>query len=396
MKINTAVFFGGRSVEHEVSVITGVQAMMSLDREKYNVIPVYIAKDGTFYSGDVLFDIDNYKDLNKLCSNAKRVAILAENGKAVMKFAKRKGFSEKNQVELDVALPAVHGTNCEDGALQGFFELLDLAYVGPDVLSSAVGMDKAVFKKIMQANGLPVVPGVEIVAREYAQSTKETLQKIESSLGYPVIVKPVNLGSSVGISKANDEGELSAACELAFSFADRLLIEKAVQNLKEINCSVLGDCDDCSASVCESPAMSGDILSYDDKYTSGSKSKGMASLARQLPADIDDAASDKIRSLAKAAFKAMGAAGVCRIDFLMDTVSGDIYINEANTIPGSLSFYLWEATNMKYTEMLDKLIEVAYKRKRRNSKLMHTVDVNLLSCNALSGNKFSKTGKLGK
>ncbi len=396
MKINTAVFFGGRSVEHEVSVITGVQAMMSLDREKYNVIPVYIAKDGTFYSGDVLFDIDNYKDLDKLCKTAKKVAILSEDGKAVMKFAKKRGFIEKNQIELDVAIPAVHGTNCEDGALQGFFELLNLAYAGPNVLSSAVGMDKAVFKKVMAAKGLPVLPCIELTAREYAQAAKDALCNIENNIGFPVIVKPVNLGSSVGISKANDQSELINACDLAFSFADRVLIEKAVQNLKEINCSVLGDCDDCKASVCEAPAMSGDILSYDDKYTSGSKSKGMASLARKLPADIDDATRDKIRAIACDAFKAMGAAGVCRIDFLLDTKSGEIYINEANTIPGSLAFYLWEATNMKYSEMLDKLIEVAYKRKRTQSALMHTVDVNLLSCNALSGSKFSKTGKFGK
>ncbi len=396
MKINTAVFFGGRSVEHEVSVITGVQAIMSLDREKYNIIPVYIAKDGAMYSGDVLFDIDNYKDLNKLCAAAKKVTILSENGKAVMKYAKKRGFTDKNQVELDVALPAVHGTNCEDGALQGFFELLGLAYVGPDVLSSAVGMDKAVFKKIMAANNLPVLPCIELSARRYAQSAKEAFDSIEKNIGFPVIVKPVNLGSSVGISKANNQAELLTACDLAFSFADRLLIEKAVQNLKEINCSVIGDCDECIASVCEAPAMSGDILSYDDKYTSGSKSKGMASLSRKIPADIDDKTSDKIRAIACDAFNAINAAGICRIDFLMDTLSGEIYINEANTIPGSLAFYLWEATGMKYCEMLDKLIEIAYKRKRRNNKLMHTVDVNLLSCNALSGSKFSKTGKFGK
>lgn len=399
MKRNLAVFFGGRSVEHEVSVITGVQAMMSLNREKYNVIPVYIAKNGSMYSGDMLFDIDNYKDLDKLTQKVKRVTFCSEDGKAVMKFAKKLDFTHKGQIEIDVALPAVHGTNCEDGTLQGFLEMLNIPYAGCNVLASAVGMDKGVFKNVMQQNNVPVLPCVQISAREYSENPESFINKVKEDIGFPAIVKPANLGSSVGISKADDIVKLTDSVELAFSFAERVLVERAVENLKELNCSVLGDENECIASVCEEPAMSGDILSYEDKYMSGGKSKtsggskGMASLSRKLPADIDEKTASKIKEIACLAYKALGASGVCRIDFLMDTKTNDIYVNEANTVPGSLAFYLWEASGLKYSDMLDKMIDAAYKRKRRHEKLMYTVDANLLANNALSGFKNGKTGK---
>lgn len=397
MKINLAVFFGGRSVEHEVSVITGVQAMMNLDKEKYNIIPVYMAKDGTFYSDDCLTDIDNYKDIDNLTSRSRKVCFVCESSKPIMKYSKKFDFTHKNQIEIDVALPCVHGTFCEDGSLQGFFELLNIPYATSNVCASAVGMDKSVFKKVMSAAELPVLPCIEIDSRRYSENSDNSINAIESQIGYPVIVKPANLGSSVGISKANDKNELIDSISLAFSFAENIIVEKCVENLKEINCAVLGDAGDCFASVCEAPAMSGDILSYDDKYTSGGKqSKGMASLLRKIPADIPDEISDKIKHIACRAFCAMGASGVCRIDFLLDTKTNQFYINEANTVPGSLAFYLFEASGIKYSELLDKLIDTAYKKSRRVNRLMHTIDVNLLSSNALSGNKFQKTGKIGK
>ncbi|MBP3692559.1 MAG: D-alanine--D-alanine ligase, partial [Clostridia bacterium] len=183
----------------------------------------------------------------------------------------------------------------------------------------------------------------------------------------------------------------------AEKFSQRLIVEHMITDLKEINCSVLGDCDDHQSSVCEEPLKTGDFLSYEDKYMGGTKTNaGMQASDKRIPAELPEEMSERIRKMAGDTFAALSCHGVSRIDVMIDNKDNSVYVNEINTIPGSLSFYLWEATNMKYTEMLDKLIEVAYKRKRRNSKLMHTVDVNLLSCNALSGNKFSKTGKLGK
>lgn len=219
---------------------------------------------------------------------------------------------------------------------------------------------------------------------------------IESHIPYPVIVKPVNLGSSVGISKAKDRGELSDALENAFNFAGKVLVEKAVENLKEINCSVLGDCDEAEASECEEPVGSDNILSYEDKYTNGSKggsksgSKGMASLKRKIPADITPEQRDTVRRMAVDAFKCLGCNGIVRIDFMLDTASGDIYLNEINTIPGSLSFYLWEPLGVSYTELLDAMIELGIKRHRESEEISYAFDTNVLEGISFGGAKGAK------
>ena len=308
MQINLAVFFGCCSVEHEVSIISAVQAMHSINREKYNVIPVYVTKDGETVTGDVLFDIEEYKNLPALMKKVKKVTFSRDNSRVVMNFLD--GIFKKKPTQIDVAFPIVHGTNCEDGTIQGFFEFLRLPYVGCDIISSAVGMDKAVFKDVLVAAGLPVLPCVRFYSKEYFHNKKEILQKIETEIGLPVIVKPANLGSSVGISKATTAEELSTAIDLACSFADKLLVERAVTGIREINCSVLGDYDDCEASVCEEPIMHDDILSFEDKYLGGGKakggSKGMTSLSRKLPAEITEEKAEEIRTHSKNIIKALG------------------------------------------------------------------------------------------
>ncbi len=379
MKTNLAVFFGCRSVEHEVSIISAIQAINSINKEKYNIIPVYVAKNGEMYTGEELNKIEGFNNLDKLLKTANKVTFYKGTNNVLMHYVDGRPFSRKKDTVIDVAFPIVHGTNCEDGTLAGYLEFLGLPYVGCDILSAAIGMDKAVFKDVLMSAGLPVLPYTKFTAREYQANKNEIIQKIEKEFPYPVIVKPVNLGSSVGISKANNRDELIDAIDLAVSFADTVLVEKAVENLREINCSVLGDCDSCSASVCEEPIAGDEILSYEDKYLSGRKSKGMASLGRKIPADIDDKLSEEIRSLSCKIFATLGCNGVVRIDYLLDTTTGTVYANEINTIPGSLAFYLWEASGVKYTELLDRLVALAFNRQRGRDNLTFTIKTNILS-----------------
>jgi len=394
MKTNVAVIFGCRSVEHEISIISAVQAMAGFDREKYNVIPVYGTKNGEFLTGEGFDSIDTFKSEELIAKNGKKVVLTNEDGKVVLKFING-GLFKKKDIAVDVAFPIVHGTNCEDGTVQGMLEALNIPYVGCDVMSSALGMDKALFKNVLHDNGIPVVDGVTFTARMWAIDRESVMKKI-ADLHYPVIVKPVNLGSSIGISKADNDDELKTAVELACSFADRILVEHAVEHLREINCSVLGDRNDCEASPLEEPFMHDKILSFDDKYRAGAGkngSKGMASLSRKLPADLPEDKALEIQNIAKETFKCIGASGVVRIDFLMDTANGNkVYVNEINTIPGSLSFYLWEAAGIKYKELIDRLISLAFKRQRERENLMFTVNTNILN-ESSSGSK-SKVGKI--
>ncbi|MBR4072384.1 MAG: D-alanine--D-alanine ligase, partial [Clostridia bacterium] len=372
MKTNIAVFFGCRSVEHEVSIISAVQAMRSINREKYDVTPVYVAKDGTLYSGDPLFEIEEYKNLPELLKKVSKVHLIREDGAVVLKTEKTGLFTKAKSVSIDLAFPVVHGTNCEDGTIAGYFEFLGLPYISCDILSAAVGMDKAIFKDVLKNAGLPVLECVKFRAREYGINKENIINRITEDIGFPLIIKPVNLGSSVGISKVSSLEDLDNAITEAFSFAEEVLAERAITDLREINCSVLGDADDCEASVCEEPFMQDEILSYKDKYMSGGKSegsKGMASLSRKIPADLPEDKSNEIRKLACDVFKALGCSGVVRIDFMIDKTTDTVYANEINTIPGSLAFYLWEATGLKYTDMIDRLVDIAFRRQRNRDNL---------------------------
>lgn len=398
MKTNIAVIYGCRSVEHEVSIISAVQAMRSIDRNKYDVIPVYVTKNGDMYTGEKLFDITAYTDLSALYEASERISLIRDGETVVVRYLNNGMFRKKKDVRIDVAFPIVHGTNCEDGTIAGLMEFLNIPYIGCDILSAAVGMDKVVFKNVLQSAGLPVIDCVCFRSREYAQDKKRILGEIKAKIGFPLIIKPVNLGSSVGISKVKDEDGLEEAIDLAVSFSERILAERAITSLREINCSVLGDADDCEASVCEEPFMNDEILSYEDKYMSNSSkqggSKGMASLSRKIPADLPKEKSEEIRKLACDVFKATGSSGVVRIDFMIDTETDKVYANEINTIPGSLAFYLWEATGLSYTAMIDRLVEIAFRRQRRRENMTFGIDTNILS-GVSFGAKGAKGSKLG-
>ncbi|MBQ1254711.1 MAG: D-alanine--D-alanine ligase [Clostridia bacterium] len=383
MKIQVAVLFGGKSVEHEISVISALQAMNSIPTEKYEIIPVYITKSGEFYTGAPLREINRYRDIPALLKDCVKVAFTPQNGRTALVRTPGKRFGDNTVAIPDVAFPIVHGTNVEDGNLQGFLGTLGLPYVGCDVLSSAVGMDKYVMKSVLAAEGIPVLPALRFRS---SVPMEEIAKEAEAAIGYPLIVKPVNLGSSVGISKVADREELMTALDLAFTFADVVLLERAVVKLKEINCSVLGDEDGAEASVLEEPVAQDKILSYKDKYMdggkggkNGGKSSGMASLKRKIPAEIEDSVAAEIKDLAVKAFLAMGCSGLVRIDFMLDMAEGKVYLNEINTIPGSLAFYLWEPAGVPYPVLLDRLLSLATKRARKQSELTYSFDTNVFA-----------------
>lgn len=416
--------FGGKSVEHEISIISAIQAIGSMDTEKYDVIPIYITKNNEFYVGPSVGEIENYRNIPQLLKDSTRVILVNDGGlvKLIRYPAKRFGSSYVDY--LDVAFPIVHGTNVEDGTLQGFLTMLDIPYVGCDVVSSAVGMDKYVMKTVLKDNNIPVLDCLCFNAKEYDRGNDEVVDAIEKRIGFPVIVKPVNLGSSIGISKADNREKLYESLDMAFCYADKVLVERAVQNLKEINCSVCGDYEHAEPSECEEPVNSDEILSFADKYlgngssggakggklggktggklggkfsgakTGGSKS-GMASLKRKIPADITDEQKATIQKYAVDAFKCLGCSGVSRIDFMMDTKSGEIFLNEINTIPGSLSFYLWEPIGVSYTKLLDKMISLALKREREQEGITYAFESNVLEGVSLGGGaKGAKSAKM--
>lgn len=410
MKIKVGVMFGGKSVEHEISIISAIQAIGHLDKSKYDVIPIYITKGNEFYIGEKIGDIKSYTDINSLLKESQRVIMMNEDGKTKLIRYPMKKFGKNELDYIDVAFPVVHGTNVEDGTLQGYLQMFNIPYVGCDVLSSAVGMDKYVMKTVLKDNGIPVLDCKCFTAKQYDDDVDAVIETVETAIGYPVIVKPVNLGSSIGISKAENRDELYDSLDTAFRYASKVLIETAVQNLKEINCSVLGDYEDAEASECEEPVSSDKILTFTEKYigdgsskgakgTKGSAkgsggSKGMATLKRKIPADITDEQRTLIRDYAVKAFKCLGCGGVSRIDFMMDTKTGNIWLNEINTIPGSLSFYLWEPLGVKYTELLDKMIALALKRDREQSSITYTFDSNVLQgVNLGGGTKGAKGTK---
>lgn len=401
MKITVGVFFGGCSVEHEVSVISGLQAFAALDRNKYNPVPVYQAKDGLFYTGENLGNIETFRNLKKAVSSAHCVDLVSEGGKV---WLKKRGAFGKKLCALDVAMPVYHGTGGEDGSFQGLMEQLKLPYTGCGVGASALGMDKYLCKGAFRLAGVPCLDCVKITRAEYYSDPELAVKKAEEKIGYPMIIKPYNLGSSVGIGKAQDEVSLRAALEDALTYTDGALCERCITNLREINCSVIGDSDETFASVCEEPHGGKDFLSYADKYQRGGGSKGakggskgsqgMQSLARVVPAPISEEMTKKVQQTATEAFLAIGGEGISRIDLMIDEDSGELFVNEINTIPGSLSFYLWEHCDLSFTQLLDKLIALAFKRQRNRQGLLSSFETNLLETASFGGSKGAKGGKL--
>ena len=372
------MIFGSRSVEHEVSIITALQVIHATDKSKYNTIPIYIDKKGDWFTGNKLTDLENFNDLSAITKGMNKVFI---SSSPTLQYSSGSFFGMKKSERLDVVFPLIHGTFGEDGTLQGLLEFAGIPYTGAGVLASAIGMDKVFTKKVLTAHQLPVTKYISFSRKEYLEKPDTILNKIKEKLRFPLFVKPSNLGSSVGINKVQSADKLKFAIEVASEFDSCLLVEEGVEQIMEINCSVLGNTENPKPSVCEQPLSGDELLSYKDKYCSGSKNTGMKGTSRILPADIPDALTTKIQEMAVKAFKAINGYGIARIDFLINKKDESIFVNEINTIPGSLSFYLWEASGMKFSQLIDELVGLAIKRHRDKTQITYSYDSNILNQN---------------
>lgn len=370
---NLAVLFGGRSVEHEISVITALQLINVLDVERYRPIPVYIAQSGRWYTGEALLNKEFYKKLPASLSQVQEVTLLPVPRIGGLTVLQPKKHGEV--IPIDIYFLAFHGTYGEDGCIQGLMEMADVAYTGCGVLSAALGMNKYQCKTHLSANGIPVLPATVVHRDEGRKSLTEVRDRILSTPGleqFPLFVKPCNLGSSIGISVASDIAGLNAALVNTFRYDAQAIVEPCVKDILEINVAVLED-DEPVASVVEMPVSTSGVLTYEDKYLRGEgnkqagESQGMASLTRVIdPKDLNLELKQAAIEYALKAFKVLGCSGVARIDFIIDSTTDKIYFNEINTLPGSLSFYLWVKSEppLLYTELLNRIIERAEMRQR--------------------------------
>ena len=388
MKICVGVFFGGKSTEHEISCISANQAIHALDEEKYDVLPIYISKDNEFFIGDELFDLANYSSFISNPSSVLEKVMIYKDGNAV-KVKPVKGMFKKER-QIDVAFPVVHGTNVEDGTLAGFLQMLDLPYTSCDVLGGSVGQDKAAMKDIFKAEGIPMVDYFVVYSADFEENYDEYFKKAEA-IGFPLIAKPANLGSSIGIETIKSADEFREKISECLNYDFKVVVERMIEELKEVNISVIGS--DSKAKVSPIEEVTNGVLTYDKKYMpngskggkTGSKapsktsaSKGMASTIRKVPAELEEGQKEEIEKIALKAFRALNSFGCVRIDFMIDRKDGSVYCNEINTIPGSLAFYLWNHDGMSFTEECDELISNALNRYARRSRKTYSFDTNIL------------------
>lgn len=388
-KLRVGLFFGGRSVEHEVSVISALQAYENIDKEKYDVLPIYVDKSGHFFTGPKFLDIKNYKDVQGLLYSSTQIVPANKSGGGFLK----QGFLKKFE-PIDIAFPLFHGSFGEDGCVQGLFEIYGIPYVGLDVTGSAAAMDKIMSKALFKELGLQVGKYTWISRNDWIEDPKTCLKKIKSNLKFPMFVKPATGGSSIGAGKAADEDGLQFAIEVASAYSERIIIEESFgKEIIEVNCSALGYKNP-RASVCEQPVKSEELLSFSDKYMKGGKSKsagGMETLSRIIPAPISPGLTKKIQDATIEVFKALNGCGVVRIDYFVDPKTEKFWINEVNSPPGSLAFYLWEKTGIPYKELLDKLIGYGLERGEDRKRTTYVFESGLLEMMAVG-----KGGKGGK
>ena len=407
MKIKVGVIFGGESVEHEVSIISALQAMNKMDQEKYDIIPIYITKDREWYTGDMLKDIEVYQDLNLIKRYSTNVVLYYKDGSYVLQ--KKKGLFKSIVKELDIAFPVVHGTNVEDGVLQGYLQTIGIPFVGSNVYGSVAGQDKTIMKDIWTEAGLPMTKYVWFYDTEYRQDKDLVLDKIKG-LKYPLIVKPATTGSSVGISFCDDVNSLKEGIDEAVQYDTKIIVEEVVQNLKEVNIAVMGNYENQKVSAIEEVLSGNKFLTFQDKYIGNGKgklkgfkkgaiktnSKGMASANRKLPADLDPKMQKEIEEIAMKAFKVLGSSGNSRIDFLVDEKAKKVYINEINSIPGSLAFYLWDAKDINFTQVLDDMIQIGIKDYKKRVSKTHSFESNILAGFAANNGVKGMKGMKGK
>lgn len=384
--IKVGVFFGGDSVEHEVSIISALQAMENIDEDKYEIVPIYITKDRHFYTGYVLRDMETYKFEGSVQKFATEVVIGRVGDQIVLQ--KAKGWFRKVVNTIDVAFPIVHGKGVEDGTLAGFIETLSIPIVGPSVLGAALGQDKVVQKQLLNAEGVQTPKYVWFYDYEYLTKKNEINNKIKDKLGFPVVIKPANLGSTIGISVAHNEDELVKGIEDAIQYDEKILVEEMIKNLLELNCAVLGNNQFQETSLIARMKTGNEVLTFSDKYLgngkkgfkkTGSKNLNMANAGYELPAKISDELTKEVEELSKKTYRILNLSGVARIDFLVDKKENKVYVNEPNTIPGSLAFYMFKPKGKSYRELTDELIQTAIKNYKDERKKKASFKSNILS-----------------
>ena len=379
-KKNIAVLFGGKSPEHEVSIITGLQVLNHIDTEKYNPIPIYVAKDGTWYHSEKFSNMEAFKKMDEIPYRTTEV-ILSANPKSKCLIEAKNSFLRKtHKIKIDCFFPCFHGSYGENGAFQGLFEICEIPYVGSEILGSVLGIDKVIGKDVFTAQGISTAPYLSFHKSELERDVGGVIASLEKEFNYPMFVKPASGGSSIGVSKAKNKEELMNALELAALFDHKIIVEKEIENAREINVSVIGNMgSELLVSECEEVFHKGDFLTYEDKYKGGSgQSQGMASTKREIPAKLSPEAKKLINYTAKKVFNSLNCFGLARVDFLIKENPLEVFVIEINTIPGSMAFYLWEAGGISFKEMTSKLIELAEKRFGQKNKNIHTFESNIL------------------
>lgn len=368
MKLKIGVIFGGRSVEHEISVITALQAMDNIDKEKYEVVPIYITKNLEWYTGGMLRHLDSFKDFDLIKRYAKKVNLVNKNGRFILQTT---GLISRELNEIHIAFPMVHGANCEDGTIQGFLQTIGIVYTGNNIYASSVGQDKVFMKQILDYNKIPIIKYEWFLSDEYEDNQEELFKKLDR-LKYPLILKPATLGSSIGIEIINRKEELSEAINRIVKFDKKIVVEEKLANFIEFNCSVLRHKGKIITSEIEEIIFDG-VRTYEEKIVLTEEN-----IKREYPAKISKELEKEIRKISVETFKLLDNSGVIRVDFIYDKNTKKLYVNEVNTIPNCFSHHLWEEHNISYRELLDILINDAINEVNKNENMTFVLDSNLL------------------
>lgn len=375
-KKTVAVIFGGRSAEHDVSIITAhvpiIQSLLATG--EFNVVPIYIAKDGSWYSDKAMNEMVFFKNPNfeEMLKKQKRLQLSFENGLKLI----HPGITSKT-MSVDIVFPAMHGTFGEDGSLMGLLRMAEVPFVGCDIFASAVAMDKALTKQVVSTEGIPVVPFVWFTKHDW-ETRKEKFKKDIAKLTYPLFVKPVHLGSSIAITKVKEEMQIENAIEVALHYDDKVLVEEGVENLIEVTLPIMGN-DELKLGAIERPLNNTEFFNFNDKYMSGGKKGGGVNTEySEVPANIDKKLADKVEQYGKATYRVLGCSGIARIDFLIDSSTGEVYVNEVNTLPGSLYHHNWKKAGVSNIELVASLVRLAEERSQDEQKVTRTFGSDIL------------------
>ena len=399
-KMNIAVFFGSRSCEHDVSIVSALQCIEATKAAGFNVTPVYISRDGLWYTGEPLENIETFREFNPMTQGITRVTldVTANAGDLWAWPPQRAGLFAKVPAPLchiDCVIPVFHGWHGEDGTIQGLLEMANIPYASSGVLGSAIGMDKIAMKQILRGAGFPVLDFVWFTREQLKKERQAVIERVEKEIKYPAFIKPAALGSSIGVSRAKNREELERALDVAASYDRRILVEVGVVHPVEINCAAVGYGEDVRASVCEMPVPSSNdtFLDFWQKYlrnasTKGEDSRGMKSLSRVVPAPIGDELTGRIQTMTCDIFKLLDCCGTVRVDFILDQ-NDMLFVNEPNTIPGSLAFYLWKASGLDFPKLIEKMVEDALRAHADKNSSVFAYDSSILK-KVAAGTKGSK------